>query len=344
VIEISAGLTDTAGAFFQWLKDGVYINDDEVVYGSSTPVLTLNNPTTNYEGNYSLLIQGLCGGGLTTVPVMVRVKLKLGVSYPVALQSQCSRTPLTPITPVVMPGSTISGKVSTYSGVLGSGNVDGDIIDDAKYTDLGDIKLDKAGNIYLLDGNAIRKIDKNTHQVMTIAGNVETSGNINGNGLEARFNNPTKMVIDTSGNLFVIDLGNNCIRKVTPQGVVTTFVGGTNTTNTRVDGVGTDARFKYIGHMAIDKHNNIYVVDVSSSYIYYVNFDGTNSGHDPNNLDVVRKITPEGVVTTIKPIWAGQGTSKISCTYMGGIETDLDGNIILVLPFSSLCLIFILLV
>jgi len=112
-----------------------------------------------------------------------------------------------------------------------------------------------------------------------------TSGSANGTGTEASFNAPTGMVRDSQGNLFVSDVTNQLIRKITPQGVVTTFA-GTQGAAGFADGTGTAAKFSSPSQIAIDASDNLYVAD-----------GGNNR---------IRKITPAGVVTT----FAGTGTAS----------------------------------
>jgi sugar lactone lactonase YvrE len=69
--------------------------------------------------------------------------------------------------------------------------------------------------------NRIRKISEN--RVSTLAGSTE--GNNDGMGSEARFREPTNLVADSSGNLYVTDFGNDAIRKISPNGEVTTLPG-----------------------------------------------------------------------------------------------------------------------
>ncbi|MEZ2338547.1 DUF6443 domain-containing protein [Mucilaginibacter sp. RCC_168] len=148
------------------------------------------------------------------------------------------------------------------------------------------ICTDNAGNIYVADlGNQmIRKITP-SGVVTTLAGS-GTGGFVNGTGAAASFNFPTGVVADPSGNIYVAESGNNCVRKITPSGVVTTLAG--NGTGGFTNGTGTAATFNSPFGIAIDASNNIYVAD--------------RFNH------VIRKITQAGVVTT----FAGSGASGMA--------------------------------
>lgn len=171
------------------------------------------------------------------------------------------------------------------------------------------LAFNSSGDLFVADYNnyKIRKITP-TGDVSTFAGS-GTVGFVDGNGVMASFNFVTDLDFDSAGNLFVCDYNNHCIRKITPSGEVTTFA-GTNSFGS-VDGIGTNARFKYPSAMVIDEWDNIYVTD----------FDNHK----------IRKITPAGVVTTIA---GGNGfgttdgsvaTAKFKNPF--GIEIDLEGNI-----------------
>ena len=138
-----------------------------------------------------------------------------------------------------------------------------------------DIVMDVIGNLYVADvGNhSIRKIDLN-NEVITFAGNER--GFADGEGNSASFRFPFSLTTDTSGNIYVADTFNHKIRKITKAGVVTTIAGSIAGYG---DGIGTAALFNFPIGIAIDVMDNLYVADRDNHKI--------------------RKITPNGAVTTI---------------------------------------------
>jgi hypothetical protein len=110
-----------------------------------------------------------------------------------------------------------------------------------------------------------------------LAGDPGNSGSNDGTGTAARFNAPLNMVYDGAHNLYVADVGNNAIRKITPAGVVTYYAG--SGASGSADGNGTSATFSAPGGVAIDASSNVYVGDTTNG--------------------LVRKITPARDVTTL---------------------------------------------
>ena len=104
--------------------------------------------------------------------------------------------------------------------------------------------------------------DTNNEVVETFAGS-GFSGYVDGQGTQTMFNGPTAIVADTSSNLFDFDYYNNCIRKITPGGSVSTFAGGGQGS---YPGYGTNVAFPNSAaeSMAIDHSNTLYFVQYTS--------------------------------------------------------------------------------
>ncbi|HKD54294.1 MAG TPA: hypothetical protein VKB72_08720, partial [Steroidobacteraceae bacterium] len=116
--------------------------------------------------------------------------------------------------------------VSTFAGTAGAtGSSDGTGAA-ASFSSPQGVATDSDGNVYVADtGNStIRKITS-TGVVTTLAGIAGMTGSTDGVGAAARFNSPLGVAVDSGGNVYVADTGNDLIRKITPAGVVTTIVG-----------------------------------------------------------------------------------------------------------------------
>jgi NHL repeat len=132
---------------------------------------------------------------------------------------------------------TAAGIVSDFAGISGTpGSLDATGTT-ATFNGPRGLALDSAGNIYVADryNHTIRKISS-TGVVTTVAGSAGLPERVNGVGSAARFNHPVGVAVDSTGTLFVTDLVNNQIRKITPVGEVSTLAG--SSTPSTADGVG----------------------------------------------------------------------------------------------------------
>jgi sugar lactone lactonase YvrE len=174
---------------------------------------------------------------------------------------------------------TSAGVVSTLAGSAGFAGASNGVGTNALFNGPVAVALDAATNIYVADygNNTIRKVTS-TGVVTTLAGSAGQAGTNNGTGTNALFYYPCDVAVDAATNLYVPDLGNETIRKITSAGVVTTLAGvpGVSGTNNGADAV---ALFNTPISVALDSATNLYVADYD------------------NNM--IRKVSAAGMVTTL---------------------------------------------
>ena len=134
----------------------------------------------------------------------------------------------------------------------------------------GAITLDSTGNLYVADtyNNMIRKISPEGF-VSTIAGKT-VRGSANGKGVAASFSHPAGIVVDKEGNIYISDMENNKIRKISPDGMVTDFAG--SGLRGSANGRDTVASFYRPYGLTIGKNGNILVADCLNNQIRQISF------------------------------------------------------------------------
>ncbi|GGY38368.1 NHL repeat-containing protein [Pseudoduganella albidiflava] len=201
-----------------------------------------------------------------------------------------------------------SARVSTLGGIGAAGFADGAAARSA-FADPFGVAAGPRGTVYVTDGgdnNRIRTIAPDG-TVATLAGGRE--GYADGKGTAAMFHTPSGLALDHAGNLYVADTGNHAIRRIAPDGTVTTLAG--NGQPGYVDGRGNAARFNGPVGIAVDDTGVVYVADTYN--------------------DRIRRIAPDGTVTTVagsgQPgLLDGPGTAA-SFDTPGGIAVARDGTL-----------------
>jgi predicted ATPase/DNA-binding SARP family transcriptional activator len=155
------------------------------------------------------------------------------------------------------------------------------------------LAMDAHGNLFIGDylNHRVRKIDAVTGLITTVAGNGQpVSSGDGGLATAAQLNGCVALIVDSAGNLFIADNLDNRVRKVTPDGIITTVAGNGKAGFSGDGGKATDARMNAPQGLAVDSAGTLFVADNSNSR--------------------VRMVSPEGIITTV----AGNGKTK----YAGG--------------------------
>lgn len=172
---------------------------------------------------------------------------------------------------------TPDGTVTTIAGqpgVAGSADAQGSA---ARFAYPRGLVIDNSGVAYVADtqNQVIRRVSADGIAI-TFAGKMLAQGSSDGIAGDARFRGPSDVALDSSGNLVVTDTGNHRIRKIAPDGTVTTFAGSIQGDR---DGTGASAYFNAPWGLDVDTAGNVYVAD-----------------HDNGKI---RRITPARAVTTL---------------------------------------------
>jgi sugar lactone lactonase YvrE len=195
------------------------------------------------------------------------------------------------------------GEINTVAGGDYGDSGDGGPAIDAELYNPSAIAVDGSGNLYIADtgNNKVRKVGTDGI-IITVAGTGDYGYSGDGNpALNAQLRNPAGVAVDAAGNLYIADKYNNRIRKVAPNGIIST-IAGTGENDYSGDGsLAVAAKLSSPGGVAVDAHGNVYIADTSNGRI--------------------RKVDAAGIITTV----AGKSDYG-SFSGDGGPAVDADLN------------------
>ncbi|MDL1973176.1 MAG: sugar-binding protein, partial [Deltaproteobacteria bacterium] len=285
-----------------------------------------------------------------------------------------------PMTPSVLnkgDGTTIRNNAHIIETVAGNGTLgysgDGGPAAQAELTYPCGVAVDGSGNLYIADrwNWCIRKVDT-SGIITTVAGDGAWWGGYSGDGgpaAQAKLDYPCGVAVDGSGNLYIADTFNHCIRKVDTSGIITTVAGDGTLGYSGAGGPADQAELNWPDDVTVDGSGNLYIADTinccvrkvdTSGIITTVAGDGTRgySGdggpatqakfYDPHGVAVdasgnlyiadrrnhcIRKVDTSGIITTV----AGDGTDGYSgdggpaaqakLDFPRGVAVDGSGNL-----------------
>ena len=142
---------------------------------------------------------------------------------------------------------------------------------------MNEVAVDGAGNIYVVDqgANDVRKVNVLTGIITNVAGNDSMGVGYSGDGgpaSQAQLDGPNGVAVDSAGNVYIADSGNNVVRKVSVStGIISTVAGNGTRGDTGDGGLAINATLYYPGGLAVDSNDNLYISDFPDNVIRKVN-------------------------------------------------------------------------
>ena len=215
------------------------------------------------------------GPGLTSGDGGVALTAQLGSAYGVAVDSEGN----------VYTGDRLAGTIRKIdrdnvitrfagTGKPGYSGDDGPATD-AQLSAPNAIAFDAKGNAYIADsGNhRVRVVDR-AGKITTVAGREKGYSGDGGPALGADLNGPSALCFDSGGSLYVCDFGNHVVRKIAPDGMISTVAGTGKPGFARDGGPATDAQLFQPCGVAVDKLGQVYIADSANHRIRVVRTDG----------------------------------------------------------------------
>ena len=247
---------------------------------------------------------------------------------------------------------TPQGEVKTIAG-SGEGHGDGPAME-AQFNTPSGIAFDRDGDLLIADtsNNRIRKLSADYQTVTTVAGG-GAAGFKDGAAGEAQFDGPMAIAVDAQGNIYVADAYNDCVRKITADGSVSTFAGAAGAAAVAI-------QLDTPCGVAVDALGNLFVADTGGNDIHKITPGGEilhlltqpagaaelfhrsrrpialAATHDnfvyftTADDSIVGRINPDGSFTHIAGDWAGYADGprlQAQFNHPAGVALDREGNL-----------------
>ena len=212
----------------------------------------------------------------------------------------------------------LNGIITTVAGAgtQGFGGGDGEQATTVHLGDVYGIAVDDAGNLFIADNsnNAIRKVDPNG-RISTIAGDGTAAfGGDGGLATEAQLNQPSCVMVDYAGAVYLCDSANFRVRKIAAGGIITTVAGTGLLGYTGDEGAASSAKLGVPYGLALDAGGDLYIADLNNS--------------------VVRVVEGSGIIHTLVGTttgFSGDGGSALAAQLQlpAGLAVDSFGNLLI---------------
>ena len=233
-------------------------------------------------------------------------------------------------------GNNVIREISSTTGFINT--IVGGLATTQQLSDPETVVVDSSGNLYISEQNGVR-ISKFSNGILTVlAGNgyIGYSGD-NGPGIDASLDDPTAIALDSKGYLYICDTNNSLIRKIAPDGTITTIAGttisGVPTPGYYGDGgFATNALLSFPRGIVVDSSGNVYFSDTGNDIVRWLKpqSPAINAGGVVNAASFTAKFSPGALASVFGTNFTGAGLDATApslplASSLGGVSVLVNG-------------------
>lgn len=234
-------------------------------------------------------------------------------------------------------GNNVIREITSSNGVINT--IVGGAATVQQLNDPESVLVDSADNLYISEQNGLRisKFSNGTFTVLAGNGEIGYSGD-NGPATKASLDQPSGMALDSAGYLYICDTDNSVIRKISPDGIITTIAGqaidGVPTPGYYGDGgFATKALLSFPRGIAVDSSGNVYVSDTQNQVIRLLQpkTPSVATGGVVNAASFGKGISPGALATIFGSDFTGANSSAAAASLplssnLGGVSVLVNGK------------------